>query len=1063
MWRWHRPPNLRLTPRTDEGLGLDAEGIGNAVDVVAATRDDDYHPPGDNQAMHLRLNMHLPASSRSVRPAAAILAFALALLPGPLGGPPSARADEDALMTRLRSMSPEERVGQLFIVAYFATGDDPLADISTMIREDHIGGVVLQKGNNIFANVRGGDLPGEIAGLTAALQAHALGEGGGGIPLFIAVDHEGNGDPLTHLREGFTAIPSQMALGATWDPASAEAVGRIVGEELAAVGVNLLLGPVLDVLAEPRVDTGGDIGTRAFGGHPYWVTRMGLAYIRGVHAGSEGHVATVAKHFPGHGGSDRLPDDEVATVHKSLTELRRIELPPFAAVTDPAAATGEGAPAITDALMTSHIRYRGFQGNLQDATAPISFDPEGMRQLLALEGYHFGEWRRAGGLIVADSLGVRAVKRMFDKDLQTFPNREIARQALMAGNDVLILAQFSQGGGWAKQMATIQDTVHDFADRYRKDSTFRARVDDAALRVLRRKATLHPDWTIEAVAAQPERARQRVGRAESRDSVAQIAGRAVTVLRRGGYPSPGERLVVVTEDGRRPETHPQQRPLACPDELCGLDPARWERLTALGPTLVEATMLDGYGPDGKKSKRIVAPDRLTSLSFCQLDAVLSPVPEAATPAPGDPGTAGFQPASPNAPPTIESAGAPGPNAVQPIRTPAAGGTDCLPADQRAAAIESLAGADWIVFAISDLKPDDVSRLNGFFLAQVGKLSSARLAALSFGPPYYIQATNVARLDTYIAAYSRIPASIEAAVDALLDVQWTPKGRPNPPVTVEDAGYNLTTALEPDPEVPLVLSKASPSVAASSDSDRSTDPDTAVLPARVAVQVEPIRDHNGNTVPDGTLVRFTSDPPAALAGGPAVAETRDGAARAELTFPLGGRVKISAETTTGGAASADPLVVDLPLPSPTPEPPPLPLTPSPGGGDDAGGGRADGTSDGVGDSSTGDDLGGSDLLLSLAALFAVGAVGAVGANGRGSRARDLAGQLRLALFVAAGGLSGYLIYGLALDLGSPRPGWLTPGLAAAATTLGGALVGLAIGRLATRRLSAGSAPTPRETG
>ena len=56
---------------------------------------------------------------------------------------------------------------------------------------------------------------------------------------------------------------------------------------------------------------------------------MGQAYIQGVHEGSQGMVATVAKHFPGHGGSDRLPDKEVSTVDKSLRELRRIELPPF--------------------------------------------------------------------------------------------------------------------------------------------------------------------------------------------------------------------------------------------------------------------------------------------------------------------------------------------------------------------------------------------------------------------------------------------------------------------------------------------------------------------------------------------------------------------------------------------------------------------------------------------------------------------------------------------------------------------------------------------------------------
>jgi len=81
---------------------------------------------------------------------------------------------------------------------------------------------------------------------------------------------------------------------------------------------------------------------------------MGQAYIEGVHQGSGGRVATVAKHFPGHGGSDRLPDEEVATVDKSLQELKRIELAPFFAVTGDEEGTGteEGR---TDALMSSHI------------------------------------------------------------------------------------------------------------------------------------------------------------------------------------------------------------------------------------------------------------------------------------------------------------------------------------------------------------------------------------------------------------------------------------------------------------------------------------------------------------------------------------------------------------------------------------------------------------------------------------------------------------------------------------------------------------------------------------
>src|SRR5690606_26159627 len=111
-----------------------------------------------------------------------------------------------------------------------------------------------------------------------------------------------------------------------------------------------------------------------------------------------------------------LPDDEVATVDKSLQELRRIELAPFFTVTG---ARPGSSPDITDALMTSHIRYRGFQGdNIRQFTAPISFDPTGLRTILALP--EFDAWREQG-LMVSDALGVPAVRKYFDPTLQRFP------------------------------------------------------------------------------------------------------------------------------------------------------------------------------------------------------------------------------------------------------------------------------------------------------------------------------------------------------------------------------------------------------------------------------------------------------------------------------------------------------------------------------------------------------------------------------------------------------------------------------------------------------------------
>ena len=96
-----------------------------------------------------------------------------------------------------------------------------------------------------------------------------------------------------------------MTIGATWSKDEAESTGSIVGNELCAAGVNMLLGPVVDVLANPRSGGNGDIGIRSFGGNPTWVGELGRAYVRGVHDGSAGRMLTVAKHFPGHGGSDR--------------------------------------------------------------------------------------------------------------------------------------------------------------------------------------------------------------------------------------------------------------------------------------------------------------------------------------------------------------------------------------------------------------------------------------------------------------------------------------------------------------------------------------------------------------------------------------------------------------------------------------------------------------------------------------------------------------------------------------------------------------------------------------
>lgn len=138
------------------------------------------------------------------------------------------------------------------------------------------------------------------------------------LPLLVAVRQMGDGLNATALRQGETLrLPSPLAIGSTWNPDLAQQIGTITGSRLRAVGVNLLLGPNLDVVDMPRADAIGALGLYSFGGNPYWVSQMARAYISGVHIGGEGQVATIAQHFPGQGDVDRMPDEDMATIQKS--------------------------------------------------------------------------------------------------------------------------------------------------------------------------------------------------------------------------------------------------------------------------------------------------------------------------------------------------------------------------------------------------------------------------------------------------------------------------------------------------------------------------------------------------------------------------------------------------------------------------------------------------------------------------------------------------------------------------------------------------------------------------
>ena len=203
-------------------------------------------------------------------------------------------------------------------------------DLRFMIREMHIGGLILFKRN--VSN------PSQVAELCGAAQAYALESGNP--PLMIAIDQEGG--PVARLGPPFTVFPGNRAIGAARSARAAREFGMITARELKGVGINMNLAPVLDVAPEGLNSVVAD---RVFGEEPELVAYLGKTVIQTL---QNNGVPATAKHFPGIGRTtgDSHVDLPCLDVEREVLDLT--DLVPFRS------AIGSGV----EAVMLSHVVYR---------------------------------------------------------------------------------------------------------------------------------------------------------------------------------------------------------------------------------------------------------------------------------------------------------------------------------------------------------------------------------------------------------------------------------------------------------------------------------------------------------------------------------------------------------------------------------------------------------------------------------------------------------------------------------------------------------------------------------
>lgn len=300
--------------------------------------------------------------------------------------------DESQIEALLAAMSLEDQVGQLFMV------NVPGVEMTTPIREflsTMKPGAIVMFGSN-------GTSPEVAARVINEWQSLIVSQEGG-IPLLIASDHEGGA--VMRLREGFTAFPWAAALGAM-PVAETEKVGRLVGLELRAVGVNMNLAPVADVRAASDVPL--FMERRALGHDPERVGAAVSAYVRGL---QQSGVISTLKHFPGHGAAGDS-HQFLPVLYHSRADLDQIDLIPFEM----------GIEAGAEVVMVGHLSVPSLE---PEPGLPATLSHRITTDLLRRElGFQ--------GVIMTDALDMGAI-------VDNFTAERAAIMAAQAGADILAI------------------------------------------------------------------------------------------------------------------------------------------------------------------------------------------------------------------------------------------------------------------------------------------------------------------------------------------------------------------------------------------------------------------------------------------------------------------------------------------------------------------------------------------------------------------------------------------------------------------------------------------------
>lgn len=287
------------------------------------------------------------------------------------------------------SMSLEERIGQLFMVAAYSNLNEAhVQSLERLVEEQHIGGLIFFQGG-----------PQRQAIMTNRLQSLAR------IPMLVGIDGEWG---LSMRLDSTYRFPYNMTLGAIQNLDLIEEMGKSMAKQAKRLGLQFNFGPVVDININPKNPI---IGVRSFGETREIVTERALAFMNGYQSQN---IFATAKHFPGHGDTSTDSHYSLPLIDFSKDRLHRVELYPYKKLIE----------AGLSSVMVAHLSLPAIE---PDKNIPTSLSHKVVTELLREE-------MKFDGLIFTDALNMKAAANYLQPG-------EVDLAAFKAGNDLLLFSE----------------------------------------------------------------------------------------------------------------------------------------------------------------------------------------------------------------------------------------------------------------------------------------------------------------------------------------------------------------------------------------------------------------------------------------------------------------------------------------------------------------------------------------------------------------------------------------------------------------------------------------------